>query len=105
MAEHLIGSEIIKLANEVNEKIKKGEKIHNLTIGDFDPKVFPIPGELRDAIIKAYTDGHTNYPMANGMPELRKSVAEFIKEKENLHYSADEILIAGGARPLIYGVF
>ena len=105
MAEHLIGSEIIKLANEVNEKIKKGENIYNLTIGDFDSAVFPIPVELRDAIIKAYQEGHTNYPMANGMPELRKAVAAFIKEREQLAYSTDEILIAGGARPLIYGIF
>ena len=43
IAENLIGSEIIKLANEVNEKIKQGEKISNLTIGDFDPQIFPIP--------------------------------------------------------------
>ncbi len=105
MAEQLIGSEIIKLANEVNEKIRQGEKIHNLTIGDFDPKVFPIPDALREEIIKAYIDGHTNYPMANGMPELRKAVAAFIREREALDYSPDEILIAGGARPLIYGVF
>lgn len=105
MAEHLIGSEIIKLANEVNEKIKKGEKIHNLTIGDFDPKIFPIPAKLCEAIIKAYKEGHTNYPMANGVPELRKAVSNFIREKEQLDYSTDEILIAGGARPLIYGIF
>ncbi|MEI7802795.1 MAG: pyridoxal phosphate-dependent aminotransferase, partial [Bacteroidota bacterium] len=43
MAENLIGSEIIKLGGEINERIKKGEKINNYTIGDFDPKVFPIP--------------------------------------------------------------
>jgi len=105
MAEKLIGSEIIKLANDVNDKIRQGEKIHNLTIGDFDPAIFPVPIELRDAIIQAYMDGHTNYPMANGMPELRKAVAAFLIKKEKLEYSADEILIAGGARPLIYGIF
>ena len=43
LANDIIGSEIIKLAAEVNEKIKKGEKVSNLTIGDFNPKVFPIP--------------------------------------------------------------
>src|SRR5688572_31768837 len=62
MAETLIGSEIIKQANDVNEKIKKGEKIFNLTIGDFDPEVFPIPTALLDEIINAYYNGHTNYP-------------------------------------------
>ena len=48
MAETLIGSEIIKLAAEVAEKIKQGEKIFNFTIGDFDPAVFPIPGGHRE---------------------------------------------------------
>ena len=43
LAENIIGSEIIKLAGEVNEKIKQGEKIYNLTIGDFNPKHFPPP--------------------------------------------------------------
>ena len=54
MAENLVGSEIIKLAGEVKEKIKQGEKIYNLTIGDFNPKLFPIPAELKAEIIKAY---------------------------------------------------
>ena len=40
MAENLVGSEIIKLAGEVKAKIKNGEKIYNLTIGDFNPNIF-----------------------------------------------------------------
>lgn len=105
MAETLIGSEIIKLAAEINEKIRNGERIYNYTIGDFDPKIFPIPSELNDAIIKAYENKHTNYPAANGMVDLRKEVAEFLKERQGLNYSADEILISGGARPLIYATY
>lgn len=105
MAEHLIGSEIIKLANEIAEKIKKGEPIANLTIGDFDPKVFPIPTILLDEIVNAYKAGHTNYPVANGMLELRQAVAEYVKDTQSLVYQPDEILIAGGARPLIYGIY
>jgi aspartate aminotransferase len=105
MAETLIGSEIIKQSNDVNEKIKKGEKIYNLTIGDFDPKVFPIPTALLDEIITAYKEGHTNYPMANGVPELRKAVSKFLRTHQLLDYSAEEILISGGSRPLIYAVY
>ena len=105
MAETLIGSEIIKLAAEINEKIRNGEKIYNYTIGDFDPTIFPIPAELNEAIIKAYKDHHTNYPAANGMVELRKAAAEFLLEKQNQSYSPDEVLISAGARPLIYAVF
>ncbi len=105
MAENLIGSEIIKLAAEINEKIRQGERIYNYTIGDFDPKVFPIPNELNVAIIKAYENHHTNYPAANGMADLRLSVAEFLKTKQGLNFSPDEILISGGARPLIYATY
>lgn len=105
MAENLIGSEIIKLAAEVNAKIKAGEKIYNLTIGDFNPKIFPIPAELKQAIIDAYLNDETNYPAADGLQELRDAVANFIKQYQHLEYKPNEILIAGGARPVIYAIY
>jgi aspartate aminotransferase len=105
LAQNIIGSEIIKLAGEVNEKIKQGEKIYNMTIGDFNPKEFPIPTELKQMIVDAYFDDQTNYPAADGMLELRSAVSNLLKERGQLDYKADEILIAGGARPVIYSIF
>ncbi len=105
LAENIVGSEIIKLAAEVNEKIKKGEKVFNLTIGDFNPKIFPIPAELKQAVINAYQDDQTNYPAADGMLELRQAVSKLLKERGDLDYKAEEIVIAGGARPVIYAIF
>jgi len=105
IAENIIGSEIIKLAGEVNEKIKQGEKIYNLTIGDFNPEEFPIPTELKQYIIDEYSANQTNYPTADGMIELRTSVSNLLKQRGQLDYKPDEILIAGGARPIIYGIF
>lgn len=104
-AENLIGSEIIKLAGEVNEKIKQGHKIYNFTIGDFNPEIFPIPDDLKRNIIGEYYKEQTNYPPADGMPVLRQAVSDFLKQKGNLEYSPNEILIAGGARPLIYAIY
>lgn len=105
MAEHLIGSEIIKLAGEIRERLAGGEHIYNFTIGDFNPKIFPIPAELRAEIISAYQRDETNYPAADGMPELRKAIAQTIKTWQHLDYAENEILVAGGARPLIYAIF
>ena len=105
LAENIIGSEIIKLAGEVNEKIKQGEKIYNLTIGDFNPNEFPIPSELKQFIIDEYNANQTNYPAADGMLELRTAVSNLLKQRGGLDYKADEILIAGGARPVIYSIF
>lgn len=106
MAETLVASEIIKLAGEINEKIKQGEQIYNLTIGDFDPKVFPIPIELEEEIIKAYKEHETNYPPADGLLETRKAVSKFLLEREGIDYNpATEILMSAGARPLIYATY
>ena len=105
IAENLTGSEIIKLAWEVNDKIKKGEKIYNLTIGDFNPKIFPIPGELKKGIISAYENDETNYPPAEGIPELRNAVCHFLNRLQGLDYKPENIIIACGARPIIYAVY
>ena len=105
IAQNIIGSEIIKIAGEVNEKIKAGERIYNLTIGDFNPKEFPIPDKLKELIIEEYNAAQTNYPAADGMPELRKAVSVLLKERGGLNYLPEEILIAGGARPVIYSIF
>ncbi len=105
LAEGLKGSEIIKIAGEVNALITKGEMVYNQTIGDFNPSIFPIPEALRTEIIDAYKAGYTNYPAANGMQELRDSVSNYLSHRLGLDYETDEILISGGARPLIYAIY
>lgn len=105
LAENLVGSEIIKIAGEINARIASGENIINLTIGDFDPAIYPLPKALLNEILAAYEAGHTNYPQANGMEVLRASVASFVRERQALSYDKDDILISGGARPLIYAAY
>ena len=105
LAKNLHGSEIIKIAGEINELKKQGQAIANLTIGDFDSSIYPIPVELKQYIVEAYDDNQTNYPPADGMLTLRESVSAFIKDKFNLSYPANQVLITGGSRPLIYSIF
>jgi aspartate aminotransferase len=105
LAETLIGSEIVRLGNAIAERIRQGEKIYNYTIGDFDPKIFPIPLELKQAIQESYDEGHTNYPPGDGVAILRSSVIDFIKEEQGISYEMDEVQIASGGRPLIYSLF
>lgn len=105
LAQTLKGSEIIKIGAEINELKKKGEKIANLTIGDFDPNIFPVPNGLKHGIIDAYHANHTNYPPADGVNILRENVSAFLAERYQLDYGAQQILIAGGSRPLIYAAY
>jgi aspartate aminotransferase len=105
LAENIVGSEILKISAEVNQRIKSGQNIYNLTVGDFDPEIFPIPDELKSEIVKQILKNQTNYPPSEGILQLRESVSFFLKSKYNLDYTSDEVLIAGGARPVIYSIF
>jgi aspartate aminotransferase len=101
----LIGSEIVKLGGEIRERIRNGERIYNFTVGDFDPKIFPIPKELEDGIVDSYKKHFTNYPLGEGNLDLREAVSSFAKQYQGLDYNTEEILIASGGRPLIYALF
>ncbi|MEO3405104.1 aminotransferase class I/II-fold pyridoxal phosphate-dependent enzyme [Mucilaginibacter sp. CAU 1740] len=105
LAQNLHGSEIIKIAGEINELKRQGQNIANLTIGDFDSNIYPIPTPLKDKIIDAYNHNQTNYPAADGMLDLRQSVSGFLKRSLGLEYAPNQILISGGSRPLIYSIF
>ena len=105
LASHLVGSEIVKIGNEVNDLKAKGAEIANLTIGDLNSNIYPIPELLKEEIQKAYQNNLTNYPPANGLLSLRKAVSQDLKSRWNLDYSPNDILITAGSRPLIYAVY
>ena len=105
MAEGLVGSEILKIAAEIRALVKGGRTVCNLTVGDFDPKQFPIPEALQNAIVAAYEAHETNYPPSNGMPELREALPRFYERELGLRYPLESFLVAGGARPVIYCIY
>ena len=105
MARGLVGSEILKIAADVRAMIAEGHSICNLTVGDFDPKYFPIPRELRKSIEAALNGGETNYPPSDGMMNLRKAVKSFYERRLGLDYPIESFIITSGARPAIYATY
>lgn len=101
----LVGSEILKIGAQIRAMIAEGKSVCNLTVGDFDPKQFPIPEPLLEGIRAAYTKGETNYPPSDGMPALRKAVSEFTARTWGVRYPVESVLIASGARPILYGAY
>ena len=101
----LIGSEILKVAGEIRQMVRDGQTICNLTVGDFNSKYFPIPEALRRRIRDALDNGETNYPPSDGVLELRKAVVEYVARTLGVRYPLESVLIAGGARPLLYAAY
>lgn len=105
LARELVGSRILEIAAEIRELKAKGAKLCDLTVGDFAPSEFPIPGTLLEGVKSALAKGQTNYPPSDGVPELRKAVQAFYAERLGLSYPLESILVASGARPILFGAY
>jgi aspartate aminotransferase len=105
LAGKLKPSGILKIAGEIRALQASGQDVCDLTVGDFDPQYFKIPDLLRDAAKTALDSGKTNYPPSSGLPQLREAVVHQYARDLGLTYSPDSVLVAAGARPLIYALF
>lgn len=104
-ARGLVGSEILKIAADIRGMIAEGKTVCNLTVGDFSPKIFPIPAVLLEEVQRAFASGETNYPPSDGMPQLRQAVADYTARTLAIRYPVEGVLIASGARPILYGAY
>src|SRR5438105_2689301 len=105
LARGLTGSEILKIASEIRALAAGGKTICNLTVGDFSPTEFRIPPALERGIADALAAGQTNYPPSDGMLELRRAVVKFYEDELSLAYPVESVVIAGGARPVIFAAY
>jgi aspartate aminotransferase len=77
----------------------QGVDVIDLGLGEPD---FPTPAHVVEAAFKAAMAGETLYTAAAGTPALRAAVAEKFKRENGLDYSADEIVVANGAKQIIF---
>ena len=78
---------------------EEGKDVIGFGAGEPD---FDTPDNIAQAAIKAIKDGLTRYTPSNGIPALRKAVADRLSEDCGVDYSADQIVVASGAKHNIY---
>ena len=105
MARSMRGSIILAIGSDVRKLQAAGQPLCNLTVGDFDPRYFPIPAGLLERITDALRAGETNYPPSDGILPLREAVAEYIGREHGVEYPLASVLITAGGRPAIYAAF
>lgn len=99
------GSSILKIAGEVAVLQQQGHAVANFTVGDFKPAQFRIPAALSQHIVDAVGAGETNYPPADGLPELKQAISDLVKREWGLDYGPECVCVGSGARPPIYAAW
>lgn len=101
----LRGSQILAIATAVPGMIGEGRQVCNLTVGDFDPAIFPVPSLLVKETQAALERGETNYPPSDGLPVLRQAISDMYTRDLGLDYGADGVVVCSGARPVLYATW
>ena len=101
----LLGSEILKIAADVRALDAEGAEICNLTVGDFAPSEFRIPGDVEQGIIDRLRKGETNYPPADGILALREAVRTLYQRELGLDPALASVIVTSGSRPGIYATY
>jgi aspartate/methionine/tyrosine aminotransferase len=76
----------------------KGNKVYPFHLGDIN---IPTPDNIVEAAHKAVADGFTGYCPGAGIPELRAAIARDVGAKRQLSYSAENVSIQPGGKPVI----
>lgn len=89
------------IAVTARAKELKAEGVDVVGFGAGEPD-FDTPQYIKDAAIKALTEGQTKYTAAAGIPPLKAAIAEKLKRDCNLTYSPDQVIVNLGGKHSVY---
>lgn len=88
-----------KFAQTANEMKAQGKEIISLGLGEPD---FKTPDYVVDATIKALKDGYTHYSATQGLPELRKLIADDCNKSYQADYTQNDVIVTPGIKSAVY---
>ncbi len=92
-------SATLAVSAKAKELKAAGKPVLSFSAGEPD---FVSPQAALDAARKAIDRGETHYTANSGIPELKAAVKNYYKTRFDLEYAPAEIIVASGAKPLIY---
>jgi aspartate aminotransferase len=78
-----------------------GKDIIGLGAGEPD---FDTPDHIKAAAVKALDNGFTKYTAVDGIPSLKKAIAEKYKRDNGLDYDLKQILVSSGGKQSFYNL-
>jgi len=90
---------ITTLAQELKAE---GKDILSFSAGEPD---FGTPQVIKDAAIDAINNDFTKYTAVDGIPELKKAIADKLKRDNGLEYAPNQIIVNNGAKHSLFNLF
>jgi aspartate aminotransferase len=98
-AQNLKPSPTLALAAKAKELTAQGHKVISLSVGEPDWDTFQC---AKRAAMAAIESGFSKYTPANGIPELRKAIAEQTQKEIGINYSPEQVTVSTGGKFIIF---
>jgi aspartate aminotransferase len=94
-------SATIRISNLAAELKSQGKDIISFSLGEPD---FKTPAHIIQAAKASLDRGETHYTPSAGIPELRKAIAEKLRNENHIEAKAGNILVTPGAKQAVFEV-
>ena len=91
------------LAITAKAKAMQAEGIDIIGFGAGEPD-FDTPEHIKQAAIKALSEGFTKYTPTAGIPQLKKAICDRFKTDSGLEYDLSQVIVSCGAKHSIYNI-
>lgn len=79
-----------------------GNDVIGLGAGEPD---FDTPDHIKEAAIKALSEGKTKYTAVEGIPALRKAIVDKFSRENGIDYTPNQIIVGVGAKHILFNAF
>lgn len=93
--QRLAPSATLAMSQKSSEMKAQGIDVINMSVGEPD---FNTPDHIKAAAKKAIDDNYSRYSPVPGYADLRKAIAEKLRNENGLEYTPGEILVSNGAK-------
>ena len=92
-------SQTIAVSTKARELKAKGRDIISLSAGEPD---FDTPANVKEAAVRALSEGKTKYTDVDGIPELKAAIVAKFKRENGLDYKASQVTVGTGGKQVLY---
>ena len=95
-------SDIVQIRNRVMDLRATGATVHQFEGGE---PYRPTPDYVKEAVSSALRENKTRYAPSSGIPELRRAIADKLRDRNRIAASEENVIVVNGGMQGLFGAF